>query len=252
MRAISQQVLKLLFYIISFENYAFEITATSPKRQQVNKHYWPASSFYSYGVRCRQTSIAPLPWTARNYMGATRFLVLGWLKGTWNNQICIHFFFSMMLKGDPCLKEGKHSFSGITRPQWVNTLRPRPNGRHFADDIFKCIFFNENVWISINISLKFVSMGPINNFLALVQVMAWRRPGDKPLSKPMMISLLTHICVTRPQWAKAQIMKSISLCIKLTALFAPYISSYKETSILISKGMNWVRHHARTQIYPHT
>ena len=30
--------------------------------------------------------------------------------------------------------------------------------------------------------------------------MAWRWPGDKPLSDPMMVSLLTHICVTRPQW----------------------------------------------------
>ena len=29
--------------------------------------------------------------------------------------------------------------------------------------------------------------------------MAWRRPGDKPLSEPMII-LLMHICVTRPQW----------------------------------------------------
>ena len=29
--------------------------------------------------------------------------------------------------------------------------------------------------------------------------MAWRRPGDKPLSEPMMVSLVTHICVTRPQ-----------------------------------------------------
>ena len=31
---------------------------------------------------------------------------------------------------------------------------------------------------------------------ALVQIMAWRRPGDKPLSEPMEIRLLTHICVT--------------------------------------------------------
>ena len=30
--------------------------------------------------------------------------------------------------------------------------------------------------------------------------MAWHRPGDKPLSEPMMVSLLMHICVTRPQW----------------------------------------------------
>ena len=83
-----------------------------------------------------------------------------------------------------------------------NTLRPRQNGRHFPDDIFKWIFLNENVWISISISLKFVPRDPINNIPTLVQVMAWRRPGDKPLSEPMMVRLPTHICVTRPQWVK--------------------------------------------------
>ena len=88
--------------------------------------------------------------------------------------------------------------------RWVNTLRPRQNGRGFADDTFKRIFVNENVRISIKISLKFVPKGPINNYPALVQIMAWRRSGDKPLSEPMMVSLLTHICVTRPQWVKGQ------------------------------------------------
>ena len=38
------------------------------------------------------------------------------------------------------------------------------------------------------------------NVPALIPIMAWRRPGDKPLSEPMMVNLLTHICVTRPQW----------------------------------------------------
>ena len=33
----------------------------------------------------------------------------------------------------------------------VNTLRPRQNGRHFPDDVFKCIFLNENVWIPIDV-----------------------------------------------------------------------------------------------------
>ena len=84
----------------------------------------------------------------------------------------------------------------------VNTLRPRQNGRHFADDTFKPIFLNENIWISIKISLKFVPKAPINNIPVLVQIMAWRRPGDKPLSEPMMVSFPTHICVTRPQWVK--------------------------------------------------
>ena len=81
-----------------------------------------------------------------------------------------------------------------------NTLRPRQNGRHFADAIFNCVFLNENVWIPITISLKFVPKGQINHIQALVQIMAWRRPGDKPLSEPMMVSLPTHICVIRPQW----------------------------------------------------
>ena len=87
--------------------------------------------------------------------------------------------------------------------QWVNSLRPRQNGRYNADDIFKCIFLNENVWFPTKLSLKFVPTGPINNIPALVLIMAWRRPGDKPLSEPMMVSLLTHICVTRPQWVNA-------------------------------------------------
>ena len=85
----------------------------------------------------------------------------------------------------------------------LNSLRPRQNGRHFADDIFKCIFLIENVLIPVKISLKFVPKGPINNIPALVQIMAWRRSGDKPLSEPMMNGLLTHICVTRPQWVKS-------------------------------------------------
>ena len=82
----------------------------------------------------------------------------------------------------------------------LNTSRPRQNGCHFPNDIFKLIFLNENVWVLIKIPLKFVPMGPIKNIPALDQIMAWRRPGDKPLSQPMMVSLLTHICVTRPQW----------------------------------------------------
>ena len=88
----------------------------------------------------------------------------------------------------------------LTYTDSLNSLRPRRNGRYNADDIFKCIFLKENVWIPTKISLKFVLKGPINNIPALAQIMAWRRPGDKPLSEPMMVSLLKHIRVTRPQW----------------------------------------------------
>ena len=60
----------------------------------------------------------------------------------------------------------------------------------------KCIFFNENVWISM-FSMKIFLKVPIDNIPALVQIMAWCRSGDKSLSEPMLVSLLTHICVTR-------------------------------------------------------
>ena len=89
----------------------------------------------------------------------------------------------------------------------LNTLRLRQNGRHFADDIFKCIFLNENDWILIKIALKFVPHGLINNIQALIQIMAWRRLGDKPLSGPMMVRLPAHICVTRPQWVNPSMNK---------------------------------------------
>ena len=93
-----------------------------------------------------------------------------------------------------------HSRCSFT--QTLKTLRPRQDGRHFADAIFTCIFFNENCCILNKFSLKYVRKGPIVNNPALVQIMAWRRSGDKPLSEPMMISLPTHICVSRPQWVK--------------------------------------------------
>ena len=89
---------------------------------------------------------------------------------------------------------------GHVTPWAIITLRPRQNGRHFANDIFKSIFINENAWFPIKISLKLVPWGLINNIPALVRIMAWRRPGDKPLSEPMMVRLSTHICVARPHW----------------------------------------------------
>ena len=94
--------------------------------------------------------------------------------------------------------------------QVYNTLRPRQNGHHFPDDIFIFIFLNENVWISVKISLKFVPKGSINNIPALIQIMAWRQPGDKPLSESMLVSLLTPICVTCPQWVKKGIRRCTS------------------------------------------
>ena len=68
---------------------------------------------------------------------------------------------------------------------------PRQIGHQFPDDIFKCTVLNENQWI-------YWSMIPrvqINNIPALVEILAWRRPGAKLLTEPMLVSLLSHICI---------------------------------------------------------
>ena len=78
-----------------------------------------------------------------------------------------------------CFQVPQRELSIISFAHKLDTLRPRQNGPHFPDDIFKCIFLNENVWISNSISLKCVLEDPINNIPALVQIMAWRRPGNQ-------------------------------------------------------------------------
>ena len=81
------------------------------------------------------------------------------------------------MKNTPIWLVDNLSLTSLTKYHWdvscvrhwrVNTLRPRQDGRHFPNDIFKCIFLNENVHISIRISLKFVPRGPVNKIPALV------------------------------------------------------------------------------------
>ena len=80
----------------------------------------------------------------------------------------------------------KHRTITLFSDKPINTLMPRQDGRHFADDIFKRIFLNEYFKVAIQISLKFVPEGPFDNKSALVQVMAQHRAGDKPLAEPML------------------------------------------------------------------
>ena len=92
----------------------------------------------------------------------------------------------------PC--RGVHRY---LRPWYIEaeTRWPKFYRRHFWN-----AFFNENVCISFNISLKYVSNDPWNDISSLFWIMAWRWPGNMPLSEPLVISLMMHICVTRPQW----------------------------------------------------
>ena len=75
-----------------------------------------------------------------------------------------------------------------TQRWFIITLRTQQNGRHFADDIYKSMILNGNCRILILNSLKYAHKGPVNNKPALVQIRAWRPPGDKPLSEPMVNS----------------------------------------------------------------
>ena len=97
--------------------------------------------------------------------------------------------------GDHCA-QGWDELSGLSTWLWIiqypwqtsffNSSPPEQNGRHFADDAFRCIFVNESLCISIQSSLKFVPKGQIDKKSALVQVMAWRLFGAKPLPEPML------------------------------------------------------------------
>ena len=159
-----------------------------------------------------------------HYLNRCRHIV------SWANRNNIQWAYDQNIKHfrqEHCIQYVVYKMTAsLSRFQCLNTLRPRQNGRHFSDDIFKCIFLNENVWIPIEISLKFVPKGPINNIPALVQIMAWRRSGDKPLSEPMMISLPTHTCVIRPQWVNKVQWQAVKYWLSPTvnALFTSYRS----------------------------
>ena len=67
--------------------------------------------------------------------------------------------------------------------------------------------------------------------------MAWRRPGDKPLSEPMMVNLLLmHICVTQPQWVN-QLAPGRSSIDILSISCEIALSGYHKTSLTISQHL---------------
>ena len=93
-------------------------------------------------------------------------------------------------------KKRKHEVDPSRLPEGLDhrggrlfTLRLRPNGRHFRDDILMSIFFNENLWILKKISLKYVPYGLIGNIASLVQIF-----------EAMLVCCTDiYICVTGPQ-----------------------------------------------------
>ena len=95
----------------------------------------------------------------RQWRGALMFcLICAWMNGWANKREAdnlrrhrAHYHVTVML----CSSSAVNIWCVMSRISRVNliwllsTLRPRQNGRHFPDDIFECIFLNENVWIPI-------------------------------------------------------------------------------------------------------
>ena len=110
-------------------------------------------------------------------------------------------------------------------PRWLNTLRSRQSGRYYTDDIFKWIFLIR----MYGFRLKFHW-----NLILVDQAMLWRRPSDKPLSELMMIRLLTHICIARPQWVKYIYTHTYAYkCVHISIYAHIYISAYRWIYLLI-------------------
>ena len=112
-------------------------------------------------------------------------------------------------------------------------------GRNKMAAIFQTTFSNAFSWMKMfrfRLLWRLFQRVQLTIFPSLVQVMAWRRPGDKPLSEQTMVSLLTHICVTRPQWVKIRFRFCFSL------FRCDYVIRYYYICILISpyvSGWHW-------------
>ena len=97
--------------------------------------------------------------------------------------LCLWIYFTATLDSLPPVRRQVIAWNNEDP---VNQSPPGQDGRHFGRRHFQTHFLQWNIKISIQISLKFVPGDLIDNTSALVQVMAWRRAGDKPLPKAMM------------------------------------------------------------------
>ena len=108
------------------------------------------------------------------------------------------------------------------------TLWSRDKMAAIFETNFLCIFLNENIWSLLDLLVKFVPNGPVNNIPSLVQIMDGCRPGDKQLLEPMMVCFLTYICVTRPRWVKHNYSNKLLRTVQVS-----FIKSLKLSKIVV-------------------
>ena len=107
-------------------------------------------------------------------------------------------------------------------------------------DIFQTTFSSPFSWMkTFEFQLIFhwiFSWGSTDRKPALLQIMAWCPAGHKPLSEPMMVSLLTHICVTRPQGVKLYVKSIPSILLMINS--AHIQSQFQTSNIRCTKSQH--------------
>ena len=117
------------------------------------------------------------------------------------------------------------------------TKWPTSCSRHFQMKFieWKCVNFSQ-------MSLKFVPSGPVNNMSTLVQIMACRRTGDKPLSEPMLTLLRDHMASPSDNELKEHLsniscflLKKILHIWKMSSVISPPYWYMESVSVDITK-----------------
>ena len=106
----------------------------------------------------------------------------------------------------------------------------RWSGRNFAEDISKSILLNKIGCFFIQISLKFISRGPINNMRSMVQAKDRLRLGDKPVSEqmiPCLSSINPSVSIMHQLLSLAGEMKCVSFSADLSHTLKQILKKWK-------------------------
>ena len=157
-------------------------------------HQWNGSALVQI-MACCLFGTKPLSKPMQGYCNWTLMNKLQW-NSYQNTKLFIHENASENIVSEmgAILFRVRWVKSLVVTNRWsVNTLRLRQDGRNFAD-ILKCILLNDNVRLSIKISLKFVPESWIDNKSALIQMMTWHQTDDKHhLNQIWLISSHIHM-----------------------------------------------------------
>ena len=106
-----------------------------------------------------------------------------------------------------CMNAFTPSFTNWGRDKMVAISQTIFSNKYFSNKVFEFrLTFHWTLFLRVQLTI----------FQHLVQIMAWRPPGDKPLSEPMMVWLPMHICVIRPQWVNTLRPKNMTRILQMT------------------------------------